>query len=311
MSKLHFRGKFFNLFSGREAPMTDRAQGIDISVWQDNNSTAQMVDFNKAKSAGASFAFIKASQGLYLDSDFVMNWQNAGNSGILRSVYHYLDFKNKPANKTANQWAIDQAVFYWGVVKNLKLDLGPVCDYESAGSLPASTVRQAFKNFLESFYSLSGMRCIIYTGSGFWSGYGSNDQYWLQYPVWWAQYYYQTVPANPTLKPPFTQWLFWQYSDKGDGKKYGCESTNVDLNYFNGTVADLYAYANQPLPNPVDPQKAARLDELNRLQKYVDQRRVEVGPLTDPTDVVKGSRINELDRIQLYGTVRKAEVNAS
>jgi hypothetical protein len=76
-------------------------------------------------------------------------------------------------------------------------------------------------------------------------------------------------------------------------------------------VDDLYAYANVPLPLPVDPQKGARLDELERLQKYIDNRRVEVGPLTDPTDVVRGSRINELDRMQLYDTVRKAEVNAS
>ena len=295
----------------REDSMADRALGIDISLWQDNNSTPQMVDFSKAKSAGASFAFIKASQGLYLDPDFVMNWQNAGTSGILRGVYHYLDFKNKPSNKTANQWAIDQAVFYWGVVKNLQLNFPPVCDYENAGTLPAATVRTAFKNFLESFYSLSGIRCIIYTSSGFWGSYGSTDQYWAQYPVWWAQYYYQTVPANPNLKSPFTTWKFWQYTDKGDGKKYGCESTYVDLNYFNGTVADLYAYANLPQPEPVDPNKAARLDELARLQKYVDQRRVEVGPLTDPSDTVKGSRINELDRIQLYRTVRQAEVNAS
>ncbi len=65
------------------------------------------------------------------------------------------------------------------------------------------------------------------------------------------------------------------------------------------------------MPVPVDPQKAARLDELDRLQKYIDGRRVEVGPLTDPSDVVRGSRINELDRMQLYDTVRKAEVNAS
>ncbi len=64
--------------------MADKALGIDVSLWQDNNSTPQMVDFAKAKSAGASFVFIKASQGLYLDPDFVMNWQNAGTAGILR-----------------------------------------------------------------------------------------------------------------------------------------------------------------------------------------------------------------------------------
>jgi lysozyme len=291
--------------------MADRALGLDISVWQDNNSTPQMVDFNKAKSAGASFVFMKASQGVYLDPDFVMNWQNAGNAGILRSVYHYLDFKHKPSNKTANQWAIDQAVFYWGIVKNLKNNLPPVCDYEDAGGLPAATVRQAFKNFLESFYTLSGVRCIVYTGSGFWTAYGSTDQYWLQYPVWWAQYYYQNMPENPKLAKPFTKWLFWQFSDKGDGTKYGCESKQVDVNYYNGTVAQLYEYANVPTPPPTDPHKPARLNELDRMQNYVNNRRAEIGPLTDPTDTVKSARINELDRMQLYINVRKTEVNAS
>lgn len=291
--------------------MADRAMGIDVSVWQDINSTPQMVNFSKAKLAGASFAFMKASQGLYVDPDFVMNWQNAGTAGILRGVYHFLDFKNKPANKTATQWAIDQAVFYWGVIKNIKLDFPPVCDFEDSGGLPAATVTQAFKNFLESLFSLSGKRAIIYTRMSLWTAYGSADAYWLQYPLWPAQYFYQTVPANPTLVKPFTKWLFWQFTDKGDGPTYGCESKQVDLNFFNGTVADLYAYAGVSVPAPVDPAKAARLDELDRMQKYVDGRRAELGPLTDPADTVKAAHINELDRTQLYVTVRKAEINAS
>jgi lysozyme len=290
--------------------MTDRALGIDVSVWQDNNSTPQMVNFSKAKAAGASFAFMKSSQGVYVDPDFVMNWQHAGTAGILRGVYHFLDFKNKPANKTANEWAIDQAVFFYGVVKNLKMDFLPVCDFEDSGGLPAGTVRQAFKNFLESYFSISGLRCIIYTRNSFWSVYASADAYWRQYQLWVAQYYYQTLPANPNLIPPFTTWHFWQFTDKGDGLKYGCESKQVDLNYFNGTVADLYAYAGTPLPAPVDPSKAARLEELDRMQKYVDNRRAELGPLTDPADTVKAARINELDRMQLYINVRKAEINA-
>ena len=290
--------------------MADRALGLDVSVWQDNNSTPQMVDFNKAKSAGASFVFMKASQGVALDQDFVMNWQNAGNAGILRSVYHYLDFKHKPANKTANQWAIDQAVFFWGVVKNLKYSFPPVCDYEDSGGLPAATIALAFKNFLESFFTLSGVRCMIYTSSGFWSVYGSADPYWLLYPVWWAQYYYQNVPNNPHLNSPFSAWKFWQYTDKGDGAKYGCESKQVDLNYYNGTVEQLYQYANVPLPAPSDPNKAARLDELDRMQKYIDNRRAELGPI-NPADPVQGARLNELDRLQLYLTVRRAEINAT
>ena len=32
--------------------------GLDCSVWQDNNSTPQMIDFNKAVSRGIKFVFI-------------------------------------------------------------------------------------------------------------------------------------------------------------------------------------------------------------------------------------------------------------
>jgi lysozyme len=291
--------------------MADRALGIDISVWQDNNSTPQMVDFKKAKSAGASFVFMKASQGLAMDQDFVMNWQNAGTAGILRGLYHFLDLKNKPAGKTANDWAIDQAVFYWGIVKNLtNMNFIPVCDFEDSGNLPPNFVLQALSHFLESFFALSGKRCIIYTRNTIWNVYGSPDVYWQQYPLWVAQYYYQTVPANPTLVKPFTKWTFWQFTDKGDGKAYGCESSQVDLNYFNGTVADLNAYANVSVTPPSDSSKPARLDELARVQNYLNNRKAELGAV-DPADPVKSARFNELDRLQVYLNVRIAEINAS
>ena len=293
--------------------MTERTLGMDISKYQ------KRVDFNKAKVAGAYFVFIKASQCLYLDPYFVVNWENANNAGVLRGVYHYLDFKNKPSNKSANQWAIDQAVFYWGVVKNLKYSFPPVCDFEDSGGLSAGTVRPAFKNFLDSFYSLSGIRCTIYSSPSFWTSFGSIDQYWLQYPLWWAHY---TNRSNPTLSKPFTNWNFWQYTSKGDGPKYGCESPYVDLDYFNGSVSQLYQLAKVPLPTPapipvpptpapVTPEKAIRLDDLGKVQNYDDNRRVEIGLLTDPSGTIKAARINEMDRLQVYITIRKAEITTA
>jgi len=305
--------------------MADRALGIDISHHQDFDHTSQVVDFLKAKSAGASFVIMKASEGLVTDRAFVRHWQNSGNAGILRGTYHFLNFKHKPSNKSANQWASDQAVYYWNIVKNLRLDFPPVCDFEQTGNLQPSTIRPALKNFLESFFSLSGKRCMIYTRKSFWSVYGSSDQYWAQYPLWVALYPKQPLPANPGLFSPFTKWTFWQYTSKGDGLKYGCESGDVDLDFFNGTVADLYAYANVPITTPTTPttptplptpspspvqEKPNRLDELNREQGYVDNRKMEVVPLTNTSDSVKAARLNELDRIQLFISVRKAEVNA-
>jgi len=64
-----------------------RTIGIDISAWQDDNSTPQQIDWSKAKSAGAQFAFIKASQGTFTDQDFAYNWQAAKAAGVLRGAY--------------------------------------------------------------------------------------------------------------------------------------------------------------------------------------------------------------------------------
>ena len=64
--------------------------GIDISVWQDDNSTPQHMDMEKAKAAGARFIFIKACERGFIDPDFIYNWQNAKDAGIPRGAYHFL-----------------------------------------------------------------------------------------------------------------------------------------------------------------------------------------------------------------------------
>ncbi|NPV77892.1 MAG: hypothetical protein HPY59_16145, partial [Anaerolineae bacterium] len=74
----------------------ERTLGIDVSFWQDNNNTPQQIDWNKAKKAGAVFAFIKASQATFTDSDFEYNWQNAKTAGILRGAYHFYDYRVSP-----------------------------------------------------------------------------------------------------------------------------------------------------------------------------------------------------------------------
>src|SRR3972149_1412778 len=95
--------------------------GIDISKWQDDNSTPQMMDFGKAYAAGARFVFIKASQATWLDQDFVLNWANAKRAGLLRGAYHYMDW-TKPA--------LDQARLFAGVLAGDGGGGAPVLGYE-------------------------------------------------------------------------------------------------------------------------------------------------------------------------------------
>ncbi len=61
---------------------------------------------------------------------------------------------------------------------------------------------------------------------------------------------------------PKDEWLFWQFTDNGDGSLYGVESKNIDLNYFNGDLAAFRArfdLSDTPLPDPLPPSKFYRV----------------------------------------------------
>ena len=63
-----------------------RVIGIDVSRWNDVNSTPQQVNFVKAKVAGAEFVFIKSSQANWQDEDILYNWKNYL---LIKKLFHY------------------------------------------------------------------------------------------------------------------------------------------------------------------------------------------------------------------------------
>lgn len=210
------------------------ARGADYSVWDDDNSTAQPVNFNTAKAAGLSFVFIKSSQAAWADQDFLVNWANARTAGIPRGAYHFLDW-TKPA--------LDQARFFCGLLKSDPGELPPVLDYECRTNIPgAGTARLAAMTFLQEVLRQTGVTPIIYTSPGYWSEFGSSDQGWARFPLWIAN----VGVMAPMVPAPWTKWTFWQDTFQGDGPKYGAESKSLDLDWFNGSEAALTAFAGAP-----------------------------------------------------------------
>lgn len=248
-----------------------RTLGIDVSVWQDNNSTPQQVNFKKAYDAGARFAFIKASQSTFCDLDFIYNWNSSKNAGLLRGAYHFLVWETKPET---------QAAFFWGLLKNDPGELPPVVDFEWWSTIPSNAINILWA-FLVEFKRLSGKTCIVYTAPGFWQPYGRQNVEWSQFPLWIADYGANNAnapKAYPTVPKPWKDWLFWQYSSKGDGLKFGCESLSVDMNYFNGSLEELYMFANAVIPPyvPVEPEVPVVVPEV---------------PITPPVVVPTGMRM--------------------
>jgi len=204
--------------------------GIDVSKWQDENSTPQMMDFHKSVDAGAKFVFIKVSQATYLDPDYVLNWAHAKDAGLPVGGYHYLDW-TKPA--------VDQARFFAGVLSADPGQLPPVVDFECKTNAPNKRdATERLYQFCVTVEQMLGRKIMIYTGAFYWAAFysGAHEDYFASRYLWIASYsdlnYMLRNLATYTIWDDYT---FWQFTDKGNGLRFGAESLQLDMNYFNGT----------------------------------------------------------------------------
>src|SRR5688572_24159740 len=69
-------------------------KGIDVSYYQG------VIDWNRVKSDGVEYAFIRVSDGeVFRDPKFTANWANARSAGVIRGAYQFF----RPAQNVANQ----------------------------------------------------------------------------------------------------------------------------------------------------------------------------------------------------------------
>jgi lysozyme len=258
--------------------------GIDISKWDGNWDAA------KAKQAGATFVFIKASQATFTDPQFIVNWQKAKDAGLLRGAYHYLDY-TKPG--------IDQANYFADLLKNDPGELPPVIDYElrrtdNNPSAALGFLRDCLDQLTkrsELFEDANIKRPMIYTGPGFWVEYGDQTKrdYWIQFPLWNAHW----ITSNtPTIPPPWTMWQFWQFTSKGPGEAFGSESLSMDMNRFNGTLNELMEFSGIRIPVVNLNEKFESLDEkVKNLEEIVSS-------INQTEDTFASGLIGRIDKME-------------
>ncbi|MFZ5819089.1 MAG: SH3 domain-containing protein [Chloroflexota bacterium] len=210
--------------------------GPDVSFYQDEPSTPQGIDFVKMRQ-NAEFVIIRAGQNLWVDSDFKANWAAAKKAGLPRGAYWFYDSRADP-KRQAELW-----------VEQFEGDFGELplfADFEESYNGPYKGWRKWY-DFLERLKQLVGQKEIfIYTAYYYWRDNAPNAtsdpqslEYFHQYPLWIANY----GATKPSVPKPWgeNEWLFWQYTETGDGKLYGVESKGIDLNYFNGDKAAFLA----------------------------------------------------------------------
>lgn len=210
-----------------------RALGTDISRWQG------AIDFEKMRLAGASFTFIKASQGKFTDGNFYKNWAAAKESGIYRGAYHFYDLRSSGGKPE------EQADYF---AEELNGDIGnlpPVLDFESPGvsdypPLPYHDESvDIVMRFCKRFRKKTKFMPMIYTNGVGIQCLSPLNSYLKGLDLWIA--WYSTEYHTPRHYE-WPDWRFWQYKCKGDGPAFGVESTSLDMNVFNGTEENLKDY---------------------------------------------------------------------
>jgi len=90
----------------------------------------------------------------------------------------------------------------------------------------------------------------------------------LSHDLWIAHYKVDTLGPEVGYQYftkaglPKGGFRFWQYTDRGDGIAWGCQSKQIDLDYWNGTLTELYDYAGQLTPPPPPATIETRLANL-------------------------------------------------
>jgi lysozyme len=197
--------------------------GIDVSHYQGN------VDFAKVKGAGASFVFIKATEGTtYVDPNFAVYRNACKAAGLPRGFYHFFRAKDDV------QAQID--LFVKTVGRPQPGDLPPVLDVEAPEDWTSFTVAQRVAMvlaWLKGVEAALGVRPIIYINNPMTNTVLGNPAAFSGYVLWIAHYTSRPAPSVPL---PWTSWTFWQYSETGT---IAGISGAVDLNRFAGSLSAL------------------------------------------------------------------------
>jgi GH25 family lysozyme M1 (1,4-beta-N-acetylmuramidase) len=226
-----------------------RVLGIDVSQFQGT------IDWPQVLASGRQFAFIRATHGSLNDTKFSVNMPGAKQAGVLCGAYHFA------VPVYDSNYGLDgadpetEATRFLNVARNYLTAgyLRPVLDLElGGGQVPVgATSLSAWANaWIESVKRQTGVEAIVYCNSNYAKNYLNSAL--ASRTLWIANW---TYPSDPNTATPtggtgiWSTWTFWQYSNSGNtsgNPSVGGISARVDLDVFNGTMAQLQTYLITP-----------------------------------------------------------------
>lgn len=213
--------------------------GIDTSHW------TGAVNWQMAWDAGIRFAIIKFMDGKTRTNYAEQNYRGAKDVGMMVGPYQWL-------RKAIEVSPGGQAREYAAMIADHPADIRPAVDYEWSPAGTAYNVDSGdLYGFVLPFADAYGKRPMIYSAYGYIMQYPLPAIY-ANDPFWQARY-----GGPPLSVPPWgLNWKFHQWTASGEGVKYGVDPNfekSVDLNYWCGTLDELYDWCGKTVEPPPPP----------------------------------------------------------
>ena len=251
-----FHQAYFSLFP-QSAVITTRAHGIDISKYDQYFLPDEVIN-------QLDFIVQRASYRVTRDELFLQLVGGVMRVGI-RGAYHYL-------NSDAT-WQ-NQADKFLSIVAPYDYHFY-VCDFEGSYNIMNSSFAKMAWDWIQYVRQQTGKPILLYTSPSLYNSYIAPSQGvygidWNTVPLWTAQWFFipnpDGTPSTPTGRT--AGWKLWQYTDKGDGTKYGvARPTACDLNVYNGTVAQMKTWLGIDTTPPPEPLPAI-VDGYQQIRRY-------------------------------------------
>lgn len=199
-------------------------RGVDVSSYQGE------IDWTVLSKQDIQFAYIKATEGSsYVDPCFSRNYSDAKKTSLRIGAYHFFSFDSAGKTQAEN--------FIANVPKSEDM-LPPVVDvefYADKEKNPPETadVINELCSFMEELEDYYGKTPVIYTTHKVYNRYieGILDDF----DIW-----IRSVYCHPYLMG-YTDWTFWQYSNRMQLDGYKGEEKYIDMNVFSGTWEEFEA----------------------------------------------------------------------
>ena len=205
-------------------PSGSTVEGVDVSTYQGT------VDWAKVKAAGVEFGIARISDGTgSIDPTFTTNWSGMKTAGLIRGAYQFFEPGEDPI---AQANIVVQHVGALGPG-----DLPVTIDVEVTGGQSAATIVANIQKWVNVVAAGTGKTPMVYTSSGWWSSNVSSTAFGSTLDLWAANW----GVTCPSIASGWAAWKVWQWTDSGSVSGI---SGNVDRDRFNGSLADLTAYAN-------------------------------------------------------------------